>query len=176
MATNTTTLRGLTAEDRANWEKKYQAKLQGMTESQRDNLFHAAAMFKMFGHRPDYDNIIRLPLGNQIALYNNQTYINDFYNKIGGQEEFPFRGGTITSDYLIRNLSDEAKIKLAKDPRFNSDFELNAKLEHELRKTDEQEARRNQTGWRETLNTFLDHMISGGASALDGPNMVETQT
>jgi hypothetical protein len=163
MATNTTTLRGLTAEDREKWEKTYQAKLQGMTESQRDNLFHAAAMFKMFGHRPDYDNIKRLPLGNKIALYNNQTYINDFYNKIGGQKEFAFRDGTLTADYLSQNLSDEAKIKLAKDPRFQSNFEIASKYNKAIRNAEEYEKETNKPGFWNWL---------GKAFRTDGDPMV----
>jgi len=52
MAT-TNTFRGLTAADRAAWEKQFWSRLQGLTKEEIDEKYHKAVMHSMFGNNPD---------------------------------------------------------------------------------------------------------------------------
>ena len=118
------TLRGLTAQDRANWEKQYSAKLQGKTQQEIDDIYRISRIHKRFGNRPDYQKILQMSPSKQIEFYNNQTYLDDWNKRFGNQNEFAYRDGTITKDFLDETLSDEAKVKLMKNPAFKSDSEI----------------------------------------------------
>lgn len=54
------TLRGLTAQDRAKWEKQYSAKLQGKTQQEIDDIYRISRIHKRFGNRPDYQKILQM--------------------------------------------------------------------------------------------------------------------
>lgn len=63
-------LKGLTAQDRADWEKNYQGSLEGYTPEQLDRKFRNSMFKKKFGNREDYDTLKRLSPAQRDSLYN----------------------------------------------------------------------------------------------------------
>ena len=163
----TNTLRGLTAADRAKWEKDHLAGLQGLTKEQIDDIWHISRMHKMFGNRADYNDIMNMPKQKQIELYNNQTYLTDFTDKIGKQKEFQYRNGTVSFDYLNNILSPAAKAKLAKNPNFFTNDEIQKEETRGIQSADElQEELDKQPWWLKMLR------IAGNAALDEGQSHV----
>ena len=51
-------LKGLTAQDRQNWEKEYSTKIKGLTPDQTERMYRNVKFKEKFGNRSDY-NIIK---------------------------------------------------------------------------------------------------------------------
>ena len=138
-------LRGLTAQDRAKWEKEYSSKLQGKTQQEIDDIYRISRIHKRFGNHPDYQKVLQMSPQKQIEFYNNQTYLDDWNKRFGNQNEFAYRDGTITKNFLDETLSDEAKAKLMKNPAFKSDSEIEDTYKKSMKSVDEPES--NQSGF-----------------------------
>lgn len=83
----------------------------------------------------------------QIEFYNNQTYLDDWNKRFSNQNEFAYRDGTITKDFLDETLSDEAKAKLMKSPAFKSDSEIETAYNKAVKSADAIEEENEKPGF-----------------------------
>ena len=161
--------RGLTARDRDEWVKQYQAQLQGLTKDQIDNLFDTAVIKSRLGNKSNYSDILMMPIERQKELYNDQTYLDDFSKRFGNQTEFNYRDGTIPFDFLNTTLTDDAKIKLAKNPKFRSDKEIQDRYNKSIKDSDDLEKELdNQPWWQKFLRSFANQPHTEEESIFEG--------
>lgn len=67
-------LKGLTPEDRANWEKQYSSKIQGFTPDQVERTYRNFKFKEKFGSRPDYENLKKYTPEQRDSLYNEELF------------------------------------------------------------------------------------------------------
>lgn len=63
-------LKGLTAQDRENWEKEYSSKIKGFTPDQTERMYRNFKFKEKFGNREDYNSLKSLPPEKRDSLYN----------------------------------------------------------------------------------------------------------
>lgn len=64
-------LKGLTSQDRANWEKEYSSQIQGLAPEQAERFYRNTMFKKKFGDRPDYEQLKKYAPEQRDILYNN---------------------------------------------------------------------------------------------------------
>lgn len=69
-------LYGLTAKDRADWEKKYYDKIQGYDESQKERLFRNTKFREKFGEDPNFNEFMKLSPEERDSMYNKSVFAN----------------------------------------------------------------------------------------------------
>ena len=80
-------LKGLTAQDRQNWEKEYSSKIKGLTPDQTDRLYKNAKFKEKFGNRKDYNIIKNYSPEQRDSLYNNSLFKSQPVTKDSNVEE-----------------------------------------------------------------------------------------
>lgn len=70
LSDNKAELKGLTAQDRADWEKQYAADIQGLEPEQAERLYRNVKFREKFGNRPDYETLKRYTPKQRDSLYN----------------------------------------------------------------------------------------------------------
>lgn len=68
-------LKGLTAQDRANWEKEYSSQIQGYTPEQADRVYKNFKFKEKFGSRDDYETLKKYSPEQRDSLYNEDLKI-----------------------------------------------------------------------------------------------------
>lgn len=68
-------LKGLTAQDRANWEKEYSSQIQGYTPEQIDRVYKNFKFKEKFGSRDDYETLKKYSPEQRDSLYNEDLKI-----------------------------------------------------------------------------------------------------
>lgn len=68
-------LKGLTAQDRANWEKEYSSQIQGYTPEQVDRVYKNFKFKEKFGSRDDYETLKKYSPEQRDSLYNEDLKI-----------------------------------------------------------------------------------------------------
>lgn len=68
-------LKGLTAQDRANWEKEYSSQIQGYTPEQIDRVYKNFKFKEKFGSRDDYETLKKYSPEQRDSLYNEDPKI-----------------------------------------------------------------------------------------------------
>ena len=67
-------LKGLTAQDRQNWEKEYSTKIKGLTPDQTERMYRNVKFKEKFGNRPDYNIIKNYTPEQRDSLYNEDLF------------------------------------------------------------------------------------------------------
>ena len=67
-------LKGLTPEDRQNWEKSYSSQLEGLTPDQTDRMYKNFKFKEKFGDRPDYNTLKSYTPEQRDSLYNGELF------------------------------------------------------------------------------------------------------
>lgn len=67
-------LKGLTPEDRQNWEKSYSSQLEGLTPDQTDRMYKNFKFKEKFGNRPDYNTLKSYTPEQRDSLYNGELF------------------------------------------------------------------------------------------------------
>lgn len=67
-------LKGLTPEDRQNWEKSYSSQLEGLTPDQIDRMYKNFKFKEKFGDRPDYNTLKSYTPEQRDSLYNGELF------------------------------------------------------------------------------------------------------
>lgn len=67
-------LKGLTPEDRQNWEKSYSSQLKGLTPDQADRMYKNFKFKEKFGDRPDYNTLKSYTPEQRDSLYNGELF------------------------------------------------------------------------------------------------------
>lgn len=67
-------LKGLTPEDRQNWEKRYSSQLEGLTPDQADRMYKNFKFKEKFGNRPDYNTLKSYTPEQRDSLYNGELF------------------------------------------------------------------------------------------------------
>ena len=67
-------LKGLTAQDRQNWEKEYSTKIKGLTPDQTERMYRNIKFKEKFGNRPDYNIIKNYTPEQRDSLYNGDLF------------------------------------------------------------------------------------------------------
>lgn len=67
-------LKGLTAQDRQNWEKEYASQVKGLTPDQTERMYRNTKFKEKFGNRPDYDMIKNYTPEQRDSLYNGDLF------------------------------------------------------------------------------------------------------
>lgn len=67
-------LKGLTPEDRQNWEKSYSSQLKGLTPDQTDRMYKNFKFKEKFGNRPDYNTLKSYTPEQRDSLYNGELF------------------------------------------------------------------------------------------------------
>ena len=67
-------LKGLTPEDRQNWEKSYSSQLKGLTPDQIDRMYKNFKFKEKFGNRPDYNTLKSYTPEQRDSLYNGELF------------------------------------------------------------------------------------------------------
>ena len=67
-----TGLKGLTAQDRADWEKKYAEQLKGRSEQEINNAYRHYKFKEKYGDREDYSSLSKLSADEKEAYWNKQ--------------------------------------------------------------------------------------------------------
>lgn len=67
-------LKGLTPEDRQNWEKSYSSQLEGLTPDQTDRMYKNFKFKERFGNRPDYNTLKSYTPEQRDSLYNGELF------------------------------------------------------------------------------------------------------
>lgn len=67
-------LKGLTPEDRQNWEKSYSSQLKGLTPDQTDRMYKNFKFKEKFGDRPDYNTLKSYTPEQRDSLYNGELF------------------------------------------------------------------------------------------------------
>ena len=70
-------LKGLTPEDRQNWEKSYSSQLEGLTPDQTDRMYKNFKFKEKFGDRPDYNTLKSYTPEQRDSLYNGELMKNN---------------------------------------------------------------------------------------------------
>ena len=99
-------LKGLTAQDRANWEKEYSAEIQGATPEQVDRYFRNIKFKEKFGGRDDYSTLINLSPEQRDSLYNSE------YDKELARKEAILNQG---KEALEKAIMDESMLEVQSD-------------------------------------------------------------
>lgn len=67
-------LKGLTPEDRQNWEKSHSSQLKGLTPDQTDRMYKNFKFKEKFGDRPDYNTLKNYTPEQRDSLYNGELF------------------------------------------------------------------------------------------------------
>ena len=67
-------LKGLTPEDRQNWEKSHSSQLEGLTPDQIDRMYKNFKFKEKFGDRPDYNTLKSYTPEQRDSLYNGELF------------------------------------------------------------------------------------------------------
>ncbi len=67
-------LKGLTPEDRQNWEKEYSTKIKGLTPDQTERMYRNVKFKEKFGNRPDYNTLKSYTPEQRDSLYNGELF------------------------------------------------------------------------------------------------------
>lgn len=67
-------LKGLTAQDRQNWEKEYSTKIKGLTPDQTERMYRNIKFKEKFGNRSDYNIIKSYTPEQRDSLYNEDLF------------------------------------------------------------------------------------------------------
>lgn len=68
-------LKGLTSQDRANWEKEYSSQLQGLSPEQAERFYRNTMFKNKFGTRSDYEMLKRYTPEQRDSIYNEELDI-----------------------------------------------------------------------------------------------------
>lgn len=99
-------LKGLTAEDRANWEKQYQSELQGYSPEEVERVYRNTKFKEKFGNDPNYETYKKLTPEQRDSLYNADFFVDNSQN-IATEETDSFDNGlnNIDFDALAKELN-----------------------------------------------------------------------
>lgn len=67
-------LKGLTVQDRQNWEKEYSTKIKGLTPDQTERMYRNIKFKEKFGNRPDYNTLKNYTPEQRDSLYNGELF------------------------------------------------------------------------------------------------------